>query len=161
MKKIAHLPRNLLMAVLLAGLSPVALAGTGYEVSGSSTFASDIKLQMPIDVNLDVNGVKLGSVFFDTDKVHAFVILQNRTPIAVSPKVGVSLFDAAGKLLATGVDVTPFSFSGDNVGPGKQKNVELDFSKFINSYENVGSFQVVFSIGKTKEAPSQGNNAPF
>jgi hypothetical protein len=158
--------RSMLLAMLLSSLSTVALADTGYEVAASKTYSSRIKLQQPIDVNLEVNGVKLDSVFFDKEKVQAFVILLNRTPSSVSPKVGISLFDAKGKLLATGVDVTGFSFSGDNISAGDQKNIELSFGKFINDYKNVNSFQLVFSLGKVKappanSKPSSANEADF
>ena len=129
-------------------------------MTGTSTFSAAIKVQEPIDLNMEVGGVKLSSVFFDPDKMQAFVILQNRTPIAVTPKVGIALFDAKGKMLATGLDVTAFSFSGEKVSPGDQKNIELSFAKFINEFTNAASFQVVLSLGKVKEPAGGSKPSP-
>lgn len=160
------LPQNalsrlgILLALLLTGFTPAALADAEYIVTASKTFSGAFKPQEPIDVNLEVSGVRLGSVFFDEDKIQAFIILNNRTPIAVNPKVGVSLFDAKGKLLATGIDASSFSFTGDKISAGDQKNVELAFGKFINDFKDVASFQLVFSLGKDKQPPPSSKPAP-
>jgi hypothetical protein len=154
------LRRNaLLTVVLLVGLSSGAIADTGYIVSASSTFSADFRPQEPITVSMEVRGVMLGSVFFDDAKMNGFLILQNRTPISVTPKVGVSLYDGTGKLIATGIDVTPFSFSGDDIRPGDQKNIELSFGKFINDYSNVKKFQIVLSVGKPKGPPADSKSS--
>lgn len=144
---------GVLAAALVAVQTPLAAAESGYEVTASRTYSSSMKLQQPIDVNMEVSGVKLDSVFFDKDKLQAFIIIINRTPTPVYPKVGISLFDNRGKLIATGIDVTGFNFSGDKVGAGKQKNIELSFSKFINDFNNASSFQMVFALGKDKAPP--------
>ncbi|PIE43020.1 MAG: hypothetical protein CSA50_07445 [Gammaproteobacteria bacterium] len=126
--------------------SQSSLAEDGYKVVASKTFSTRLKTQQPIDIGLEVNGVRLNSIFFDKDKMEAFLIFRNRTPVKVTTEVGVALFDSSGKLVATGIDVTGFSFSGDSVGAGEQKNVKLAFARFINDYSEARSFQLVFTI---------------
>jgi len=124
----------------------LSYAQDGYNVVASKNFSTKLKTQQPIDIDLEVNGVRLNSVFFDNDKLEAFLILQNRTPAKVTTEVGVALFDSKGKLVATGIDVSEFSFSGDTIDAGDHKNVKLAFPKFINDYSQAKTFQLVFSI---------------
>jgi len=138
---------GVIIALLLSVFSTVAIAGK-YEVIGSKNYFAKIKVHSPIDVNLEVSGVKLDSIFFDKNHIQAFVILRNRTPVSVNPTVGVSVFDKAGKMIASGIDISEFSFTGDGIDPGEQKNIKLGLNKFISDFKDADSFQLVFSLGR-------------
>lgn len=153
MQKKNSLLRLMGIVLLLTVFSSSAIA-SGYDVASAKNYTAKIQLQSPIDINLEVNGVKLDSIFFDREKLEAFVILRNRTPSSVNPNVGVALFDKKGKLLATGIDSTGFSFTGGDIDAGDQKNFKLDFSRYINDYKKVSKFQLVFSLGKEKKEKS-------
>ncbi|PID43919.1 MAG: hypothetical protein CSB48_03805 [Proteobacteria bacterium] len=141
--------------------SPLSLAGDGYQVVASKTITKQLGVQRPIDLDLEVNGVRLSSVFFDKNKLEAFLILQNRTPERVTTEVGIGLFDRNGRLVATGIDASGFSFSGDSIDAGGQKNVKLAFPKFINEFSEARTFQLVFTIieaeGERKSYRSRHN----
>lgn len=148
MKKTNMIQRGLavILIAFVTGFGSQAMAAGQYKIQGSKSYKANIKTQQPIQIGMEVSGVALDSVFFDKSSLQGFVILMNRTPVAVSAEVGISLFDARGKLLATGIDVTGFSFTGDKVRAGDQKNVKLSFDKFLNDYSDVASFQLVFSV---------------
>lgn len=145
------------LMALIAALSSQAMADDQYKTQGSKSYKANIKTQRPIQIGMEVSGVALDSVFFDKGTLQAFVILMNRTPVEVRAEVGIALFDARGKLLATGIDVTGFSFTGDKVRAGDQKNVKLSFDKFLNDYSNVASFQLVFSVAEQSNDKSGAN----
>jgi hypothetical protein len=165
MKKTNMIQRGLAVFLMafIAAFSSQAMAEGQYKIQGSKSYKTNIKTQQPIQIGLEVSGVALDSVFFDKSTLQAFVILMNRTPVAVSAEVGIALFDARGKLLATGIDVTGFSFTGDKVRAGDQKNVKLSFDKFLNDYSDVASFQLVFSVvEETKNKTGANvNNSDF
>ena len=145
-----------LFSLLSISAFTTASAEPQYNVTTAKNYYAKFKAQQPIDIGLDVHGVKLDSVFFDKSNLQAFIILMNRTPVAVSAEVGVSVFDSKGKLIASGIDVTGFSFTGDKVDPGKQKNVKLSFDKFLNDFSNAATFQLVFSIYEEVVSKSSG-----
>ena len=137
-----------LLFVLLFTLSTGAMsAEQEFEVQGALSYSDKMVTNRPIDVGLEVRGVRLESVYF-SENMEALVILWNKTPATVRPEVGIALFDKAGKLLATGY--VKFSIKPTTVRAGKQKNYKLHFDKFVNNYSNVDSFQIVFSIVKQK-----------
>lgn len=148
MKKTNIIRRGLAVFLMafIAVFSSQTMAESQYKIQGSKTHKANIKIQQPIQIGMEVSGVALDSVFFDKSSQQAFIILMNRTPVAISAEVGIALFDARGKLLATGINVTGFSFTGDKVRAGDQKNVKLSFDKFLNDYSDVASFQLVFSV---------------
>jgi len=158
----ANLIKTTVLAALFSLLSLSAFtnasAESQYNVSTAKNYYAKFKAQQPIDIGLDVHGVKLDSIFFDKSTLQAFIILMNRTPVAVSAEVGVSIFDSKGKLIASGIDVTGFSFTGDKVDPGKQKNIKLSFDKFINDYSDAATFQLVFSIYEEVVSKSSGSS---
>ena len=115
-------------------------------VLASKNVTGKFVAQKPIDINIDVNGVKLDSIYFDTKKLQAFIILRNRTPSTVTPKVGLAIFGDKNKLIASGEDAKGFSFSSDNIGAGEQKNINLAIGSFLNDFKKAKRFQIVFSI---------------
>ena len=133
-----------LLVISLLTLSAGAVsAATKFEVIEAQSFSSKMIGNIPIDVGLEVRGVKLESVYFD-DNLQALAIFWNRSPNTVRPEVGIALFDKSGKLLGTG-------YQGDAirrkaVGAGKKMNYKLYFDKFISDYSKVASFKLVFSI---------------
>lgn len=159
MKKSSIIQRGLAVFLMafMAAFSSQAMAEGQYKIQGSKNHKANIKIQQPIQIGMEVSGVALDSVFFDKSSLQAFVILMNRTPIAVSAEVGIALFDARGNLLATGIDVSGFSLTGDKVRAGNQKNVKLSFDKFLNDYSNVASFQLVFSVVEETKTKTGAN----
>lgn len=159
MKKTNMIQRGLavFLMTVIAAFSSQAMAEGQFKIQGSKSHKANIKTQQPIQIGMEVSGVALDSVFFDKSSLQAFVILMNRTPVAVSAEVGIALFDARGKLLATGIDVTGFSFTGDKVRAGDQKNVKLSFDKFLNDYSDVASFQLVFSVVEETKSKTGAN----
>lgn len=118
-------------------------AATGFEVIEAQSFSGKMTSNTPIDVGLEVRGVKLESVYFG-DNMQALLIFWNRSPNTVRPEVGIALFDKSGKLLGTGYQGDTFRRKA--VGAGKKMNYKLYFDKFISDYSKVASFQLVFSI---------------
>lgn len=141
----------------IAVFTSQAMAESQYKIQSTKTHKANIKIQQPIQIGMEVSGVTLDSAFFDKSSLQAFIILINRTPVTVNAEVGIALFDARGKLLATGIDVTGFSFTGDKVRAGDQKNVKLSFDKFLNDYSNVASFQLVFSVVEETRSKTGAN----
>jgi hypothetical protein len=134
-----------LLIILLFTLSAGAVsAATKFEVIEALSFSGKMTGNNPVDVGLEVRGVKLESVYFG-DKMEALFIFWNRSPATVRPEVGIALFDKSGKLLATGSDQSG-SLRRMTVRSGKQMNYKLHFDKFIDDYSKVASFQLVFSI---------------
>lgn len=137
-------PITQLLIISLFTLSAGAVsAANKYEVIEAQSFSSKMTGNTPIDVGLEVRGVKLESVYFG-DNMQALLIFWNRSPTTVRPEVGIALFDKSGKLLGTG-------YQGDAirrkaVGAGKKMNYKLYFDKFISDYSKVASFKLVFSI---------------
>lgn len=148
-----------LLALIISIFSANAIADGKYDVTSVKNYSTEFKSNQPIDVNLDVSGVKLDSVFFEAKNLQAFVILRNRTPVSVNPTVGVSLFDSQNKLIATGIDTTDFSFTGDSISAGEQKNIKLSFDRFINDYKEVASFKLVYSLGAERATTSSGSSS--
>ena len=133
-----------LLIILLFTLSAGAVsAATKFEVIEARSFSGKMAGNIPIDVGLEVRGVKLESVYFG-DNMEALFIFWNRTPATVRPEVGIALFDKSGKLLGTGYQRD--SIRRRAVRSGKQMNYKLHFDKFIDDYSKVASFQLVFSI---------------
>lgn len=165
MKKtnIAQRALAVFLMTFIAAFSSQTMAEGQYKIQGSKSHKANIKIQQPIQVGMEVSGVALDSVFFDKSTLQAFIILMNRTPVAVSSEVGIALFDARGKLLATGIDVSGFSFTGNKVRAGSQKNVKLSFDKFLNNYADVASFQLVFSVVEetSDKSGANVNNSDF
>ena len=128
-----------------------------YNTTASKNFHSAFKAQQPIDIGFSVNGVKLDSIFFDKKTRQGFIILVNRTPAAVTTEIGVSIFDSKGKIIASGIDISGFSFSGDHIDPGEQKNVKLSFDKHLNDYSKAATFQLVFSMYEEIQTKSSGS----
>jgi len=118
-------------------------AATGFEVIEAQSFSGKMTSNTPIDVGLEVRGVKLESVYFG-DNVEALLIFWNRSPATVRPEVGIALFDKSGKLLGTGYPSA--SPRRKAVRSGKQMNYKLHFDKFISDYSKVASFKLVYSI---------------
>lgn len=156
MKLIIH-KLGIYIILLISTIMSTATA-SGYEVNSTKNYYAKFIAQTPIDVGLDVNGVKLDSVFFDKNAMQAFLILRNRTPVSANPTVGVSVFDKKGKMIATGIDVTEFSFTGESISAGNQKNIKLSLNKFINDFNDADSFQIVFSLGKYSNTSADNNS---
>ena len=137
-------PITQLLIILLFTLSASAVsAANKFEVQGTLTYSGTMAGNIPIDVGLEVLGVKLESVYF-SENMSVLVILWNRTPNTVRPEVGIALYDKSGKLLGTGYQ--SYSIGRTTVRGGKQMNYWLHFDKFINDYSNVARFELVFSI---------------
>ena len=133
-----------LLIISLFTLSAGAVsAANKYEVIEAQSFSGKMTGNTPIDVGLEVRGVKLESVYFGDD-MQALLIFWNRSPTTVRPEVGIALFDKSGKLLGTGYQGDAFRRKA--VGAGKKMNYKLYFDKFISDYSKVASFQLVFSI---------------
>jgi len=150
----AAIARLLVSALLILSAGQVS-AAPGFTIKEALTYTGKMTPNSPIDVGLDVRGVKLESIFFG-DNMEALVILWNKTPATVRPEVGIGLFDKSGTLLATGYASSKFSSS--TVRAGKQKNVTLRFDKFIENYQNVAKFQLVFSVVEKKSGSSRSSS---
>ncbi len=131
------------MACMLLLFLPTVVLAASYEVSSVKTYSAPMKAGQPLDVGLEVKGVKLESIFFDQNQ-EALLILWNKTPTKVRPEIGVALFDNKGRLLATGYRTK--RVGAQMIRPGKQKNYRLKFDKFIEDYTKVAKFQLVFSL---------------
>ena len=133
-----------LLIISLFTLSAGAVsAASKFEVIEAQSFSGKMTGNTPIDVGLEVRGVRLESVYFG-DNLEALLIFWNRSPATVRPEVGIALFDKSGKLLGTGYQSD--SLRRRAVRSGKQMNYKLHFDKFIDGYSKVASFQLVFSI---------------
>lgn len=130
--------------LLLMALGVAQAAGNNVEASKS--FYSKFASNTPIDVNLQVRGVTLGSVYFSGGDQTALAIVQNKTPQVVTPKVGVSVYDGQGNLLGVGEYQKQGVFSSESVKAGEQANVNLDFSGFVSDFSKVATFKLVFSV---------------
>lgn len=150
-KLVNRLFTRTLIAFLLILSTGTAVAATKNEVKGSITYSHKMVTGSPIDVGLEVRGVKLESLYF-SENMEALVILWNKTPVSVHPEVGIALFDKSGKLLGTGTKSSKLGSS--NVRAGKQKNYTLQFDRFMNDYSKVAKFQLIFSIIEKKTGSS-------
>ncbi|EDY86094.1 hypothetical protein GP5015_2004 [gamma proteobacterium HTCC5015] len=149
------------LGVWLLSLSMLgaAQAAGNVTVGASKPFYSKFAANTPIDINLQVQGVTLGSIYFSQGDRSALAIVQNKTPAVVTPKVGVSLYDAKGNLLAVGEYKKQGVFSNDSVKAGEQANINLDFSGFVNDYSKVATFKLVFSVTQKAKPSSSGGSS--
>jgi len=132
------------LVILLFTLSAGAVsAANKFGVIEAQSFSGKMASNKPIDVGIEVSGIKLESIYF-SDNMEAMIILWNRTPATARPEVGVALFDKSGKLLGTGYQSN--SIRRTTVRAGKQMNYTLHFDKFVNDYSKVASFQLIFSV---------------
>jgi len=126
--------------------------GTPKTVLGVDSFAGKVVLDQPIEMNIDVKGVKLQSIYFSDKK--AMVILWNRRPKSVGVNVDVVLVDAKGKVVAVGK--RPASLMGGSIRAGKQSNFNFDFGGYITDMSQVTAYSVVFSA--VGDGESNGGN---
>lgn len=139
-------------------LGSVQAAGNT-TVDASQSFYSKFAANTPVDINLQVRGVTLGSIYFNASDRSALAIVQNKTPMVVVPKVGISLHDAKGNLLAVGEAVKKGLFSNESVKAGEQSNINLDFSSFVNDFSKVSTFKLVFSVAEKTSPSSSGDGS--
>ncbi|MBL4865262.1 MAG: hypothetical protein JKY67_02670 [Pseudomonadales bacterium] len=149
-----HPYAQLLITFVLIFTSHAVFAATKSEVVGSLTYSHKMAPATPIDIGLELQGVKVESIYF-SENMEALAILWNKTPMTVRPEIGVALFDKSGKLIGTGQSSAKFKSS--SIRAGKQKNYTLQFDKFLNDYKNVAKFQLIFSIVE-KKADSSKNS---
>lgn len=154
MKKMVEASWALLLLMALGSVQ----AAQDTKVDASKSFYSKFAANTPIDVNLQVQGTSLNSVYFSQGDRTALAIVQNKTPQVVTPKVGVSLYDAKGNLLAVGEYQKKGVFSSAAVKAGEQNNIHLDFSGFVNDFNKVATFKLVFSITAQKSKSGGGNS---
>lgn len=154
MKKMVKTSWALLLLVVLGSVQ----AAEDAKVDASKSFYSKFAANTPIDVNLQVQGVSLNSVYFSQGDRTALAIVQNKTPQVVTPKVGVSLYDSKGNLLAVGEYKKQGVFSSESVKAGEQNNVHLDFSGFVNDFNKVANFKLVFSVTAQQRKSGDGSS---
>ena len=131
----------MLMALFVSGLA-ISAENSVKSVLGADSIAGKYSPDAPIELNLDVKGVKLQSIYFSGKQ--AMVILWNRRPKGVGVSVDVTLYDAQGKLIAVGK--RPVSLIGGSIRAGKQENFNFDFSHYVADMGQVATYAVVFSV---------------
>lgn len=145
--------RTVMMLMILVASGPAMSAEeTPKSLLGAASFAGKVVLDQPIEMNLDVKGVKLQSIYF-SDK-QAMVILWNRRPKSVAVNVDVVLFDLAGKVIAVGKRSA--SLMGGSIRAGKQSNFTFDFGGYVVDMSQVSAYSVVFSVMGGAESKSGG-----
>lgn len=133
----------LAVATVAAPLPAVAAeAPEKQAVAGRDAFTAALVADQPIDMNLDVKGVKMQSVYFSGTE--AMVIMWNRRPKTAKVNVDVVLFDAAGKVIAVGK--RSLSLAGGSIRAGKQSNFSFDFGGYVAGVSDAAKFTAVFSV---------------
>lgn len=133
---------SLALLVIVMMLFPMAVAlgdekpKTYYRVS----YSGNVFVDKPIDIGLDLKGVKLESIFFS--KNEALVIVWNRTPNRVKAHVAVALFDDKNRLVAAGAE----SSKPIGIRSGKQANYKFKFKDFTSDLKKVPRFYLAFVV---------------
>ncbi|MFP5382667.1 MAG: hypothetical protein ACLGHG_01215 [Gammaproteobacteria bacterium] len=147
--RIAGLLLGVLLSLSLPVLAQEAAAQKG--VVGNDSFAGPMALDQPIEIGIDVKGVKMQSVYFSGTE--AMVIMWNRRPQSAKVTVDVALYDGAGKMLAVGQK--KFSLSAGTIRAGKQSNYKFDFGSYLQDMGAVAAFSAVFSVAEQSSNTSR------
>lgn len=140
--RIAGLLLGALLSLSLPALASDAPAQKG--VVGNGSFSGALVLDQPIEMGIDVKGVKMQSVYFSGTE--AMVILWNRRPQSTKVTVDVAVYDKAGKMVAVGQK--KFSLVAGTIRAGKQANYNFDFSSYLSSMSEAAAFSAVFSVAE-------------
>lgn len=144
---------GLLLGVLLSLSMPVLAeeAAAQKGVLGNDSFAGPMALDQPIEIGIDVKGVKMQSVYFSGTE--AMVIMWNRRPQSTKVTVDVAVYDRAGKLLAVGQK--KFSLGSGTIRAGKQANYNFDFGSYVQDLSQAAAFSAVFSVAEQSSNTSK------
>lgn len=140
--RIAGFLLGVLLSLSMPALASEAPAQKG--VVGKDSFSGVMALDQPIEMGIDVKGVKMQSVYFSGTE--AMVILWNRRPQSTKVTVDVAVHDKAGKLLAVGQK--KFSLGAGTIRAGKQANYNFDFSSYLPNLSEAAAFSAVFSVAE-------------
>jgi hypothetical protein len=134
------------LALLLGVMMLVPMAGAvGDEKPKTyyrASYSGKMLVDKPIDIGIDLKGVKLESIFFS--KNEALVIVWNRTPSRVKANVAIALFNDKNQLVAAGAE----SSKPIGIRSGKQANYKFKFKDFTSGLKNVSRFHLVFVVVK-------------
>lgn len=132
----------------LAGALLVLAAGSGQAgdrlITASTAWGGKVTLNQPLPTPVEVDGVKVESVYFSESE--ALVIVWNKGTRSVDVALGLALFDGKGRLLATGRDVSGLRLGGNGVKPGRQATFRYDFGDFVGNVGNARTFQLALSL---------------
>jgi hypothetical protein len=132
-----------LTVLALLTFSAIASADR-YQIIATKSYKGSISVNQPIEpAGMELNGVKVESVYFSTSEMEFMAIISNRTPMTVHPEIGVSLYDKAGNLIAVGKGG---SFKVGSIKAGDRKDLKRKFHDFLDSYNNVASYRLVFTL---------------
>lgn len=126
---------------MLAGAAEQAAAKAA---ASKGMFSGAMVQDRPIDIGIDVRGVKMESVYFNGTE--AMVILWNRSSKPARTVVDVAVFNKEGKMIAVGQK--KFSLAGSSIRAGKQANVNLDFSGYLPNFSEAASFAATVGVSE-------------
>ncbi len=130
----------LLAAALVPSLA--VTAGAKEPVTYSRIIHSgNMVADKPIEIALDLNGVKLEAITFSGNE--AVVVVWNRTPVGVTAHVGIALYDEQDQLIAAESDSQSIKRTLSKIKPGKAVNLKIKFKKFIPDFKNIAHYKLV------------------
>ena len=142
MVKKAKLSIALLLAAMMVVPMSVATGDEKPKTYHRFSYSGKILVDKPIEIGIDLKGVKLESIFFSGNE--ALVIVWNRTPSRVKAYVAIALFDDKNQLI--GAEAASSKPIG--IRSGKPANYNFKFKNFISDFEGVSRFHLVFVIVK-------------
>lgn len=137
-------------AALAGALLLLAAGGHAGDrlITAATAWGGKVTLNQPLPTPVEVDGVKVESVFFSGDE--ALVIIWNKGTHSVDVALGLALFDGKGRLLATGRDVSGLRLGGNGVRPGRQATFRFAFDDFVGNVGNARTFQLALALSMRK-----------
>ena len=132
----------LLLVVMMAVPMAVVVGDEKPKTYHRVSYSGKMLVDKPIDIGIDLKGIKLESIFFSENE--ALVIVWNRTPSRVKAYVAIALFNDKNRLIAAGAK----SSKPIGIRSGKQANYNFKFKNFISDLKEVSRFHLAFVVEK-------------
>ena len=142
MVKIIKFSLVLLLVAMMVLPTAIAIGDEKQKTYYRVFHSGKILIDKPIEISVDLKGVKLESIFFSGNE--ALVIVWNRTPSTVKAHIAIALFDDKNQLIAAEAE----SSKAIGIRSGKQANYKFKFKNFISDFKGVTRFHLVFVIVK-------------
>ena len=132
----------LLLVAMMVFPMTIAIGDEKPKTYHRVSYSGKMLVDTPIDIGIDLKGVKLESIFFSGNE--ALAIVWNRTPSRVKAYVAIALFDDKNRLIAADAE----SSKPIGIRSGKQANYNFKFKNFISDFKGVSRFHLVFVVVK-------------
>ncbi len=96
----------------------------------------------PIEIALDLNGVKLEAITFSGNE--AVAVVWNTTPHSVAAHIGIALYDENDELIAAESDTQSIARALVKIKSGKAANLKIKFKKFVSDFKDIARYRLVF-----------------